>query len=185
MKIAYIVFDGVTWLDFIGFYDSVSRLRSMNYLPALTWDICAYSDTVGDNFGLRFNPTHVRSNLAGYDAIFIPGGIGTRQLRVDHSFIDWIKTAAPVKYKISVCSGSLILGAAGFLTGKSATTHFQEYDILKPFCGEVLRERIVEDGDTITAGAVSSSLDLGLYLCEKWAGKEAREEIRKRMDYRG
>ena len=99
--------------------------------------------------------------------------------------MSWIKTAEKVKYKISICTGSLILGAAGFLKEKKATTHFDEYETLKPYCKEVLKERIVDDGNVITAGAVSSSLDLGLYLCHKWAGEDAKQEVRKRMDYQG
>lgn len=193
MKLAYIVFEGITWLDFVGFYDPISRLVSLNYLPDLSWDICVFSNSVpdpspifiGDPFGLQMAATRIKPSLADYDAIFIPGGFTTRQLRLNPSFIGWIKTAAPVTHKISVCTGSLILGAAGLLTGKKATTHYQEDETLRPYCSKVIAERIVEDGDTITAGAVSSSIDLGLYMCEKWAGTEAREEIRKRMDYHG
>jgi cyclohexyl-isocyanide hydratase len=103
----------------------------------------------------------------------------------NQAFIDWIKSGAGSAHKISICTGSLILGAAGFLAGKKATTHFSEYESLKPYCREVLAERIVEDGDTITAGAVSASIDLGLYLCNKWAGPEAANDIRKRIDYHG
>lgn len=68
---------------------------------------------------------------------------------------------------------------------KQATTHFDEYQTLQPYCLKVLPDRIVEDGNVITAGAVSSSIDVGLYLCEKLAGGEAREKIRERMDYYG
>ena len=185
MKLAYIIFDGITWLDLIGIYDPLSRLKSMNYLPGLSWDICSYSATAKDNFGLEIKPTKIKSSLADYDAIIVPGGHGTRQLQFDKGFIDWIKTAEPVKYKISVCTGSLILGAAGFLKDKTATTHFSEYDALRAYCAKVLKERIVEDGNIITAGAVTASIDLGLFLCNKWAGKEAAQEIRKRMDYHG
>ncbi len=185
MKLAYIIFDGVTWLDLIGIYDPLSRLKSLQFLPDLEWDLCAYTSRVSDNFGLEILPTRTGQSLAGYDAVIIPGGLGTRSLQFHPDFIQWIQTAESVTYKISVCTGSLILGAAGFLKNKRATTNFNEYEALRPYCKEVLHERIVEDGNTITAGAVSASLDLGLYLCSKWAGEEAREMIRKRMDYRG
>jgi transcriptional regulator GlxA family with amidase domain len=185
MKLAYIIFNEMTSLDFIGVYDAVSRLKSMNYLPDLSWDICSYSETVKDNFGLEIKPAKIKNSLAGYDAIIIPGGYGTRQLQFDPGFIDWIKTADKVKYKISVCTGSLILGAAGFLKNKTATTNYNEYEALKPYCGKVSTDRIVEDGDIITGGAVSASIDLGLFLCNKWAGQDAAKEIRKRMDYHG
>jgi transcriptional regulator GlxA family with amidase domain len=185
MKIAYIIFDGITWLDFIGVYDPTSRLKSLNYIPNLTWDICSYTDTVSDNFGLEIKPTKIRETLADYDAIIIPGGFGTRKLQFDKDFLNWIKTADGVKYKISICTGSLILGASGFLKDKKATTNYQEYETLKPYCKEVLTGRVVEYENVITAGAVSASLDLGLYLCEKWAGENAKKEIKKRMDYNG
>jgi transcriptional regulator GlxA family with amidase domain len=185
MKIAYILFNDITTLDFIGIYDPIARLKSMGYLPDLSWDICAFTDTVKDNFGLAFTPNKVKMPLYEYDAIIIPGGFGTRTLQQDTDFINWIKTAETATYKISICTGSLILGAAGFLKGKKATTHFDEYDTLQPYCSKVVKRRIVEDDHVITAGAVSSSLDLGLYLCKKWAGQEAANEIRKKMDYKG
>ena len=185
MKIAYIIFDGITWLDFSGVYDPISRLKSLNYISNLTWDLCSFTDTVSDSFGLEIRPTKIRETLTNYDAIIIPGGFGTRKLQFDNDFIEWIKTSENVKYKISICTGSLILGASGFLKGKKATTNYQEYETLRPYCKEVLADRIVEDENVITAGAVSASLDLGLYLSEKWAGQNAKNEIRKRMDYNG
>lgn len=185
MKITYIIFDGITWLDFVGIYDPISRLKSMNYIPSLTWDICSFTNSASDNFGLEVKPTSIHNPLSEYDAIIIPGGLGTRQLQNDTEFINWIKTADKTKYKISICTGSLILGASGFLKGKKATTNYQEYETLKSYCSEVLEDRIVEDDNIITAGAVSSSIDLGLYLCEKWAGLNAKNEIRRRMDYNG
>ncbi len=184
MKIAYILFNGLTVLDFVGVYDAVSRLKALNYIPDLDWDICSYTTTVVDGFGLEIIPDKVRDNLDAYDAIIVPGGFGTRELQHDTGFINWIKTANSIATKISVCTGSLLLGAAGFLKNKRATTNYQSYEELKPYCKEVVEERIVEDGKIITAGAVSTSLNLGLYLCEKWAGPQAAEEIRKKMDFR-
>ena len=183
MKIAYIVFNGVTWLDFIGVYDAVSRLKSMGYVKDLSWDICSYTETAADNFDLKIIPDLVRPPLNNYNAIIVPGGHGTRTLINDPDFLKWISTAKDVEYKMSVCTGSLLLGAAGFLRTKKATTNFLEYETLRPYCAEVLTDRLVIDGNVITAGAVSSSLDLGLYLCEKWAGTKAREAIQERMDY--
>ena len=185
MELAFIIFDGVTWLDMIGIYDVVSRLKSMRYLPNLSWDICSYTNTAKDNFGLEIVPTKIKNPLNDYTAVIIPGGHGTRTLQFDEQFIQWIKTAENVPYKISICTGSLILGAAGFLKNKKATTNFLEYETLKPYCKEVLTDRIVDDDNTITAGAVSNSINLGLYLCKKWAGAEAEKEIKKRIDFHG
>jgi cyclohexyl-isocyanide hydratase len=185
MKLAYILFNGATWLDFIGVYDPISRLKLMNYLPDLSWDLCAITKTCADDFGLSILPTKIKNDLSGYDAIIVPGGRGTRKLVNDEFFIDWISSARNTPWKISICTGSLLLGAAGFLKGKKATTHFDEYDTLAQYGANVMKDRIVEDGQVITAGAVSSSLDLGLYLCNKWSGPDAAEKIRIKMHYRG
>ena len=185
MKLAYIIFNGITWLDLIGVYEPVSKLKSRNYLPDLSWDICSYTETAEDLFGLSVVPSKIKAPLNTYDAIIIPGGMGTRELQYDTGFLDWIRTGKTCKYKISICTGSLILGAAGFLKDKKATTNFQEYEALKPYCSKVVTDRVVDDENTITAGAVTASIDLGLYLCSIWAGNEASEDIRKRIDYRG
>ena len=182
-QIAYILYDGLTMLDFIGFYDPISRLRSMGYLPALVWDTCAFHSIVRDHFELSLHPDQVRNDLSVYDMIYVPGGFGTRKLLQDTAFLSWLAGASQVPWKVSVCTGSLLLGAAGMLQGKKATTHFDEYDQLKPYCSEVLRDRLVQDGQTITGGAVASALDLGLYICERLAGAEAREAIQSRMAY--
>ena len=185
MKIAFIIFDGITWLDLIGFYDPVSRLKSMGFIKDLEWAFCSRKKTAADHFGLAMEATQMGGTLEKFDALVIPGGHGTRNLVQDREFLEWIRTASSARCKISICTGSLILGAAGFLAGRKATTHFAEYDTLRKFCGQVIEERIVEDGEIITAGAVTSGIDLGLYLCEKWSGPEAALTIRARMDYRG
>jgi transcriptional regulator GlxA family with amidase domain len=185
LKIAFIIFDGITWLDLVGVYDPLTRLRTQGFLPDLEWDICSMQPFAADYTGLQVAATFTGNSLAAYDVLFVPGGYGTRNLLNDPSFISWIRTAAGARYKISVCTGSLILGAAGFLLDKKATTHFREYDALRPFCRQVLMERIVDEEDVITAGAVTSSLDLGLHLCRKWAGEAAEDSIRKSLDYEG
>lgn len=183
-KIAFIIFNGITWLDFIGVYDPITRLKSMNYLPNLSWDICSNTSVVNDNFGLKVIPDKLFNDLSVYDAVIIPGGFGTRQLRYNTDFMNWLKTMNDYSLKISICTGSLLLGAGGFLKGKKATTNFNEYETLAPYCQSVQKERIVEDGLVITAGAVASSLDLGLYLCGQWAGADAATAISKKMDYK-
>ena len=173
----------MTSLDFVGVYDPVTRLRTMGFMPDLSWDICAQSREVSDFAGLRFIPNKVREPLHEYDMIVVPGGFGTRKLLSDERFIEWLKSAAPCRLKVSVCTGSLLLGAAGFLRGKKATTHRSAFNELKRFCDKVVDERIVDEGDVITARGVASSIDLGLYLCEKLGGVEAEEKIRQQIDY--
>lgn len=183
MKIAFIIFNRMTALDFVGFYDPLTRLKTMNFLPDLEWDICAYSPEVADDRGLFFTPTKVAASLQGYDLLLVPGGFGTRSLQNDKGFIEWLQTAANCPLKTSVCTGSLLLGAAGYLTGKKATTHPNAFQELEKYCAEVVNARIVNEGTVITARGVTSALDLGLYLCEKLAGHEVKERIRRQMDY--
>ncbi|GAB5554270.1 MAG: DJ-1/PfpI family protein [Saprospiraceae bacterium] len=183
MKIAYILFDGITTLDFIGIYDPVSRIQAKKFLPDLSWDLCALQPNIKDGFGLSLKIDQIQPDLSTYDMIIIPGGFGTRPLQTDNNFINWLKTAESVSYKVSICTGSLLLGAAGFLKNKIATTNYKEYGALKKYCKEVCSERIVQDGQVITGGAVASSLDLGLYLCEMLVGKDKTLEIQKSMDY--
>lgn len=183
MRIAYILYDNFTLFDFAGVYDPVSRLRPLGFIPNLEWDLCAMEDTVMDGYKLAMYIDKIRPNLSTYDVIIVPGGLGVRALLKEKPFIQWLQTAASVPLKASTGSGSLLLGSAGFLRDKRATTHFDQYEHLSPFCQQVEKNRIVDDSGVITAGAVSASIDLGLYLCEKLAGKEAREVVRQRMDY--
>jgi cyclohexyl-isocyanide hydratase len=183
MKAGFVVFDRLTSLDFIGFYDPVTRLRSMGILEDFEWRLCALSPQVTDDRGLRIQAEAPGTPLDGYDMLFVPGGFGTRELRHDDDFLGWLRTAAPVPLKVSVCTGALLLGAAGFLRGRRATTHPSVYRELEPYCAEVVRERVVDEGDVITAGGVSASIDLGLHLVEKLAGAQARERIAAQMDY--
>lgn len=184
MYIAFLIYNKMTTLDFIGFYDPVTRLKTMGFIDDLEWDICSISKPVRDITGLQIIPTKVKPSLEKYDIIFIPGGIATRELINDKTFIDWLSTAKPVPLKTSVCTGSLLLGAAGFLKGKRATTHPKALSELKPFCKKVEHKRIVDDGDVITAGGVTASIDLGLYICKKIAGYKIMKQIKKQMDYK-
>lgn len=184
MKIAFIIYNGMTALDFVGIYDPLTRLKTMNFLPDLEWDICSYTPDVIDNSGLNFTPTRVTPQLDGYDLLVVPGGFGTRELIGDEGFTEWMRTAQNTPLKVSVCTGSLLLGSAGFLEGKKATTHSRSLDNLRKYTPFVLDQRIVDEGDVITAGGVTSGIDLGLYLVNKLAGSQVEEKIRKQMEYK-
>ncbi|MEK6802173.1 MAG: DJ-1/PfpI family protein [Nitrospirota bacterium] len=183
MKAAFVVFDRMTSLDFIGLYDPVTRLKSMKIMDDFTWRICSMTHNVVDDRGLRIVADTVAQPLDAFDLLFVPGGIGTRTLQHDPAFIDWLKTGHSVRLKVSVCTGALLLGAAGFLRGRRATTHPNAYAELQGYCGVVVRERVVDDGDLVTAGGVSSAIDVGLHLVQKLAGAEARSRIAAQMDY--
>jgi transcriptional regulator GlxA family with amidase domain len=186
MKAAFVIFDRMTHLDFIGFYDPVTRLSSMKILPGFEWRILSNQQRVADDRrteGLPMIPDAVMEPLDGYDLLFVPGGMGTRTLQRDGEFIDWIKTAAAVKLKVSVCTGALLLGAAGFLRGRRATTHPGAYKELEPYCATVLSDRIVDEGDVITGSGVATSLDLGLHVVQRLAGPDARSKVAAQMCY--
>ena len=183
MKTAFVIFDRMTALDLIGVYDPLTRLKSMDFVTEFNWQMCAFTEEVSDDRGLRFAPDTVAESLGAYDLIVVPGGFGTRALQHDKAFTQWLRSAAPVKLKTSVCTGALLLGAAGFLAGKRATTHPNAFEELKPYCAFVENRRIVNEGSVVTARGVSSSLDLGLHLVERIAGREARVRIAKQMDY--
>jgi transcriptional regulator GlxA family with amidase domain len=187
MKAALVVFDNMTSLDFIGFYDPITRLKTMKFLPDFDWKICAHSTQMGaqitDDRGLKITADSVGESLADYDLLFIPGGFGTRPLQRDAAFVAWIASAQNVKLKTSVCTGSLLLGAAGFLKGKRATTHPGAYKELEPYCAAVVQQRIVDEGGIITGGGVSTSIDLGLHVVQRLVGADARARMAKQMDY--
>lgn len=183
MRMAFVIYDGMTALDFIGAYDPLTRLHTMRLLPGVAWNVCATTATVRDGAGLRFVPDTVGQPLTGYDLVYVPGGFGTRNLVNDAAFVEWIKTAAETPLLTSVCTGSLLLGAAGLLKDVRATTHPSAYEDLRPFCREVMDQRIVDEGRIVTGRGVTSAIDLGLYLVEKLAGSQIRQRIQVQMDY--
>ena len=82
MKIAYVLFNNITLLDFIGVYDALLRLKTMNYIPDMHWDFCALTDKVSDELGLTLLTNRIGGSLEAYDALVVPGGNGTRALQV-------------------------------------------------------------------------------------------------------
>lgn len=184
MKVAFILFNEMTVLDLVGAYDPISRLKLLGFVRVLDLETCAMTATVEDCTGLKLVASLIEPDLRQFDLVVVPGGPGTRSLMHDDDFIHWIRTAQGVPLIASVCTGSLILGAAGFLHQKMATTHADAYDLLSPYCKEVVTDRIVDEGNIITAAGVASSIDLGLYLCEKYAGQDAKRQIAEKMEYR-
>ena len=102
MKATFVAFDRMTYLDFIGFYDAVTRLKSMKIMDDFEWRILAPTPRVVDDRGLKMEPDAGMESLASYDMLFVPGGMGTRPLQRDPVFIDWLKTGATAKLKVSV-----------------------------------------------------------------------------------
>lgn len=185
MRAAFIVFDRLTALDLIGLYDPITRLRSMGFRPDFQWEFCAQQSSVTDDRGFVIQATHVGKELNEFDLLVVPGGFGTRELVSDSKFLEWFATAASVPLKASVCTGSLLIGAAGWLRGLPATTHPSAYADLVEYCQEVRQDRVVDAGDVITGGGVSAAIDVGLRVVERVGGSDARKVIARQMDYPG
>lgn len=183
MRFAFVVYDGLTLLDFAGVYDPVTRLKTMGFKDDFEYRVCAMKQTVRTIEGLEMTVDQVGEPLDGYDVIFIPGGSGVSALFGDTAFMQWIKSAAPHTVMSAVCGGALVLGALGLLKGRRATTHPALMQHLARFTEQPCEDRIVDEGSVITARGVTSAIDLGLYLCERIAGKEVRVKIQQQMDY--
>ncbi len=184
MKTAFVIYDGVTALDFIGVYDSLSRIKSMGFDENFFIDICGLEHTIKDSTGnIAFKIEKVGHNLKGYDMVIIPGGFGTRRLVNDDNFISYIKTVNPEAKLVSVCSGALIWGKAGFLNNKNITTHKNLFSCMNDYGCKIVDKRVVCDGNVITAGGVTAGLDLGLYLCGIFYNTDIMYKIANQMEY--
>ena len=118
------------------------------------------------------------------DVVVVPGGPGTRALLEDERMLDWLRTAhESSRYTTSVCTGSLLLAAAGLLDDTDATTHWLVYDELAELGARPLAERVVERGRVITAAGVSAGIDMGLRLAELIAGAELAQAVQLFIEY--
>jgi len=184
-RIAFLVFPRLTFLDLVGGYDALRRVATMSIDPEVTHRIVGTEPEIADETGLVMKPDAVYEDLAPFDLLYVPGGLGTRLLMDDRRLIDYLRTWGAERPLASVCTGALLLGRAGYLRELRATTHHRAYDLLRPLCREVVTDRrIVDEGRVVTAGGVASSLDLGLYLVEKFWGADARLKIAAQMEYR-
>lgn len=184
-RIAFFIFPRMTFLDLIGGYDALRRVAGMSIDPEVTHRTIGTAAQVEDDSGLVVRADGVYEDLAPFDLLYVPGGFGTRTLMDDPRCIEYLRTWGRERPVASVCTGALLLGRAGHLEGLRATTHHRAFDLLRPFCREVVTDRrIVDEGRVVTAGGVASALDLGLYLVEKFWGQPARERIAAQMEYR-
>jgi putative intracellular protease/amidase len=181
MDIAILIYDGFTALDAVGPYEVLSCLPN------------AKVHFVSKEPGLKRTHTKALSLSADYtltdlpnpDILVIPGGTrGTMAAAKDETILDWIKKAhATSKWTTSVCTGALILGAAGILRGLKATTHWCAKDYLSQFGAEYTNDRVVQQGKIITAAGVSSGIDMALHLAGEIAGKEMAQVIQLIIEY--
>lgn len=183
MKTAFVIYDGMTVMDFVGVYDALIRLKNMGFKDDYTWDVCALSNTVTDGSGLQITANRVAPDLSSYELLVLPGGHSAGKLMNDPAFLDWLRTFNFDKgIAATVCSASLFLGVLGLIKGKRATSHRRAFEALRPFCREVVDARVVDEGRIITARGVTSSLFLGLHLCRRIAGDEVARKIATQID---
>lgn len=134
--------------------------------------------------GLSLTPTMTFANCPQLDVICIPGGGGVNALLRDEETLGFIrKQAANARFVTSVCTGSMVLGAAGLLKGKRATTHWNALDFLPYFGATPVEERVVQDGNIITAGGVTSGIDLGLTVLAELIGRTEAEIVQLSLEY--
>lgn len=163
MEIAIPLFDRVTALDAVGPYEVLQRL------PGVTVRFVGHrrGEVRTDNGMLGLVVDATFAEVPAPDVVVVPGGIGTRALVHDEEILAWIRAAhGRSRYTTSVCTGSLLLAAAGLLDGLDATTHWSAYALLEQLGAHPVDERVVERGKVITAAGVSSGIDMALRLAE-------------------
>ena len=180
MRIAILAFPELTALDAIGPYEVLSRLPGAE----VSWVGKEVGVVRGDTGTLGLSVDHALSDVREAEILLVPGGAGTRPLLGDQEVLDWVRAIdATTRWTTSVCTGSLILGAAGLLEGKRATSHWIWRQYLTAFGAEPVDERVVEDGKLITAAGVSSGIDMALHLAAREAGDDVAKAIQLGIEY--
>jgi putative intracellular protease/amidase/uncharacterized protein (DUF952 family) len=188
-RIAFAAFEGMTLLDLVGPLDALSRIATMGVDPSACCEVVALTRPDGAPeapvwaaCGAELRAKRHRPDPGAFDVLVVPGGPGTRELTRDEGVLAWLRAFPHNRLIASVCTGSLLLGAAGRLQGRRATTHHAMLGELARFGATAVRERVVDDGQLVTAGGVTSGIELGLHLVERLAGKEARRRIATQME---
>lgn len=181
MQIAIGLYDGFTALDAIGPY------QPLGSVPGATVVFCAAEAGMveDDNGLLRLRVDHAFTDVPSPDVLIVPGGRATLAAIEDgHPIVDWVRQAHEhTTWTTSVCTGALILGAAGVLQGRDATTHWCFTDVLTSYGAEPVSERVVQDGKVLTAAGVSAGIDLALTLVARLAGNQVAQAIQLGMEY--
>lgn len=180
MKIAVLLFDKMTALDAVGPYEVLSRLPG-----ARVQFVAERAGPVTTDTGfLTLMAENAISDVTEADILLVPGGPGDEIVRKNEETLAWIRDVHEgTTYTTSVCTGSLILGAAGLLKGLRATTHWARLDALREFGAEPMGERVVEQGKIITAAGVSSGIDMALRLAQKIAGDDFAQGLQLGIEY--
>lgn len=193
-RIALVAFPGMTLLDLVGPLDALSRIASMGFDATTTCEVIALArrrdegdlpaapPVVWSAWGAELVTARYRPPLDSFDVLVVPGGPSTRALEDDEEAMAWLASFPANRINASVCTGALLLGAAGRLHGKRATTHRTVMKELARFGAIAVEQRVVDEGQLVTAGGVTAGIDLGLHLVERLVGADARARIAAQME---
>jgi transcriptional regulator GlxA family with amidase domain len=180
MQIAVLVYDRVTALDAIGPYEVLSRLpgAELVFVGAEAGPLRA------DTGRLGLVADRVLADVPAPEIVVVPGGPGQTDLMEDETVLGWLRAVdATSTWTTSVCTGSLLIGAAGLLGGRRATSHWLALEQLRELGAEPTGERVVFDGKYVTAAGVSSGIDMALTLAGRIAGAEVAQAIQLGIEY--
>jgi transcriptional regulator GlxA family with amidase domain len=180
MRIAFLIFDNLTTLDAIGPFEVLCRIPGA--------EVTFVAETAGikraDPKSLGLVADYSIAEVTSADILVVPGGMGEQQVREKPHMLEWVRQIdATTQWTTSVCTGALVLGAAGLLKGRPATTHWAWLEKLREFGAEPQSKRIVEDGKIVTAAGVSSGIDMALHLVRRVAGDTIAHAIQVGIEY--
>jgi cyclohexyl-isocyanide hydratase len=178
-RIGFLLFPNITQLDLTGPHEVLSKLPGA--VVHLIWKTLAPVKAVG---GLSIVPDTTLADCPQLDLICVPGGPGMTSLMVDEEVLAFLRSqAVGARYITSVCTGSLVLGAAGLLKGKKAATHWTAMDVLPALGATPVEKRVVVDGNVITGGGVTAGIDFGLKVAAEVAGEDVAKQIQLQIEY--
>ena len=179
ITIAFLIYPNVTQLEFTGPAQVLSRLGDAEL--HFVWRDRA---PVATDSGFSILPTTTFADVVNPDILCVPGGFGCIDVMEDAEAIGWVRDiGARAKWVTSVCTGSLILGAAGLLAGYRATTHWNWHDSLPLFGAEPVRERVVFDRNRVTGGGVTAGIDFALALTAEIRGEDHAKAVQLALEY--
>lgn len=179
IRIAFLLFPHLTQLDLTGPAQVLSRVPG-----ARVEYVAATLDPVPSDCGLSLVPTTTMSEARAADVLVVPGGDGAFDAMLDPDVVAFVRRQAEhATWITSVCTGAFVLGAAGLLAGRRATTHWASKPMLEAFGAQPVDARIARDGAVVTAAGVSAGIDMALWLAAELAGQSAAEAIQLQVEY--
>ena len=180
MDIVCVLFDGITALDIVGPYEVLQRLPE----ASVTFTARERGEVRTDNRSLALVADETFADTTHADVLVVPGGFATRALESDGELLEWIRAIdRTTTWTTSVCTGSMLLAAAGLLEGKEATTHWASLDRLRDYGAIPTGRRVVEQGKIVTAAGVSAGIDMALTLAARIADDDVAQAIQLGIEY--